>query len=276
MRIKTIILSLFNVIHNKKNKVMSQSADDLEKKEFTLVETTQQQILNYINNEGLKVNDTLPKENELADLLGVSRVVVREALSSLRSLGFVETKKKKGTILLSPKPFDVIEVIISSGALSESTVKDLYELRLMLEIGLADFVFERKDEANMAKLLKLIEEEEHCEDSQRLVEIDIEFHSILYKMANSRSLSNFQNLLGKTFMFYPHQRPENWRSMEIITHRSLYRILDKGNPEAFRSAMRLHLTYQFSNRDEYLQTYYDNISHFVGGLQKNEKRIDNH
>lgn len=254
---------------------MSQSSDDLEKREFTLVETTQQQILNYINNEGLKVNDTLPKENELADLLGVSRVVVREALSSLRSLGFVETKKRKGTILLSPKPFDVIEVIISSGTLSENTVKDLYELRLMLEIGLADFAFERKDEESMAKLWKLVEEEEHCQDSQRLVEIDIEFHSILYKMANSRSLSNFQNLLGKTFMFYPHRRPKNWRSMEFITHRSLYRILDNGNAETFRSAMRLHLSYQFSNREKYIQTYYNNTSQIVGNSLKNKDKINN-
>lgn len=247
---------------------MSQEVDDIEKRESSLVETTQQQILDYINNQGLKVNDTLPKENELADSLGVSRVVVREALSSLRSLGFVETKKRKGTILLSPKPFDVIEVIISSGTLSENTIRDLYELRLMLEIGMADFVFERKDAAGMARLLQLVEEEELCEDSQRLVEIDIEFHSVLYKMANSKSLSNFQNLLGKIFLLYPLQRPKDWRVQEIITHRSLYRILDTGNAEAFRSAMRLHLTYQFENSEKYLKTYYNNISQAGGNLEK--------
>lgn len=151
-----------------------------------------------------------------------------------------------------------MEVIINSGALDESSVRDLYELRLMLEIGSADFIFERKDEKSMAMLLKLVDEEDICEDARRLVEIDIEFHSILYRMANSRSLSNFQSLIGKIFTLYP-QRPKNWRQQEIITHRSLYRILQNGNPDAFRSAMRLHLTYQFENRDKYLKAYYDKV-----------------
>lgn len=227
-------------------------------KELTLVETIQQRILEFITKEGYQSNLVLPKENELADTLGVSRVVVREALSSLRALGFLETKKKKGTILVSPQPFGVMEVIINSGALDESSVRDLYELRLMLEIGSADFIFERKDEKSMAMLLKLVDEEDICEDARRLVEIDIEFHSILYRMANSRSLSNFQSLIGKIFTLYP-QRPKNWRQQEIITHRSLYRILQNGNPDAFRSAMRLHLTYQFENRDKYLKAYYDKV-----------------
>lgn len=234
--------------------------EEYNNKELTLVESTQQQILNYVTKDGYQSNLALPKEDELATTLGVSRVVVREALSRLRALGFLETKKKKGSILVSPQPFGIMEIIISSGALDDNSVKDLYELRLMLEVGLADFVFERKDEEGMLKLLRLIEEEEACEDHKRLVEIDIEFHTVLYQMANSRSLSNFQSLIGKIFTLYPSKRPDNWRQQEVITHRSLYRILQNGTPDAFRAAMRLHLTYQFENRDKYLKAYYDKVT----------------
>lgn len=231
--------------------------DAYNKKELTLVEVTQQQILEHVTKGGYQSNSILPKEDELANTLGVSRVVVREALSRLRALGFLETKKKKGTILISPQPFGIMEIIINSGALDEISVRDLYELRLMLEVGLADFIFERKDEQSMSRLLRLVEEEETCEDSRRLIDIDIEFHTILYQMANSRSLSGFQSLIGKIFTLYPKERPKNWRQQEIITHHSLYRILENGNPDGFRSAMRLHLTYQFENRDKYLKAYYD-------------------
>ena len=234
--------------------------EEYNNKELTLVESTQQQILNYVTKDGYQSNLALPKEDELATTLGVSRVVVREALGRLRALGFLETKKKKGSILVSPQPFGIMEIIISSGALDDNSVKDLYELRLMLEVGLADFVFERKDEEGMLKLLRLIEEEETCEDHKRLVEIDIEFHTVLYQMANSRSLSNFQSLIGKIFTLYPSKRPDNWRQQEVITHRSLYRILQNGTPDAFRAAMRLHLTYQFENRDKYLKAYYDKVT----------------
>ena len=227
---------------------------DSDKKELTLVETTQQQILDYITKNGYRSNIILPKENELANTLGVSRVVIREALSRLRVLGFLETKKKKGTMLVSPQPFDVMKIIINSGALDKSSIKDLHELYLMLEVGLADFIFERKDEENMSKLLKLVEEEEVCKNVKRLIDIDIEFHSILYKMANNQSLSVFQNLITNIFAFY-HQKIKEPKQPEIITHRSLYTILKNGNPETFRSAMRLHLTYQFENKDKYPAAY---------------------
>lgn len=229
------------------------------KKEVTLVETTQQQILDYVTKNGYQINTPLPKESELAEILGVSRVVVREALSRLRALGFLETKKKKGTIMVSPEPFDIFKMIIRSGALSEETVSDLYELRLMLEIGLADFIFERKTDEGMDKLIQIIEEEEACEDAQRLAELDIEFHKVLYQMTNSRSLSSFQSLIGKIFTLYP-RKGKRERLPEIITHRSLYHILKTGNPDSFRSAMRLHLTYQFENKEKYLNEYYRKVN----------------
>lgn len=234
----------------------STEMNNEEKKELTLVEVTQQQILEYVTKGGYEPNQLLPKENELSEILGVSRVVIREALSHLRALGFIETKRKKGTVLLSPQPFEIMGVIVSSRALDEESVKDLYELRLMLEVGAADFIFERKTDEAMAELEKLIEEEENCTDPRRLVEIDIEFHSILYKMSNSRSLANFQTLIGKIFTLYP-QRPENWRNLEIITHRGLFRILQNGTADSFRSAMRLHLTHQFNNKSKYLEAYYN-------------------
>ncbi len=229
------------------------------KKELTLVESAQQQILDLVTKDGYQINSLLPKENELAEILGVSRVVIREALSSLRALGFLETKKKKGTIMISPEPFDIFKMIIRSGALNEETVSDLYELRLMLEIGLADFIFDRKTEDGMNQLKAVLDEEDITEDPHRLAELDIQFHTILYKMANSRALSSFQTLIGKIFTIYPRKEKRE-RPPEIITHRSLYHILQTGNPDSFRSAMRLHLTYQFENREKYLQEYQKKIN----------------
>lgn len=227
-----------------------------QKKGPTLVESTQQQILDHITKDGFHNNMPLPKESELAETLGVSRVVIREALSSLRALGFLETKKKKGSVMVSPEPFDLFKMIIRSGALSEDTISDLYELRLMLEIGIADFIFERKTEEGMSQLMTIVEKEEICEDPHRLAELDIKFHSVLYKMANSRALSSFQSLIGTIFTVYPRKSRKE-RQPEIITHRSLYHILNTGNPDSFRSAMRLHLTYQFENKERYLNEYHN-------------------
>src|SRR5699024_10460082 len=111
------------------------------KKESTLTEQTEQKILKYISEQAYQLGDTLPKENEFSEILGVSRVVLREALSRLRILGFVETKRKRGTILTSPNLFYGVKTIVNSGKLDEDSLKDLYEVRIMLEIGMADFIF---------------------------------------------------------------------------------------------------------------------------------------
>lgn len=75
----------------------------MKKDDLSLVEQTQREILKYISQNSSK--PTLPKEQEFVELLGVSRIVVREALSRLRALGIIETKRKKGTVVVVPEIF---------------------------------------------------------------------------------------------------------------------------------------------------------------------------
>ena len=99
------------------------------KEDITLVEQTQRDILKYISQNG-NAAARLPKEQEFVELLGVSRVVVREALSRLRALGIIETKRKKGTVVVVPEIFGVLKSIVASGLLDKDTLRDLYQLRL--------------------------------------------------------------------------------------------------------------------------------------------------
>ncbi len=56
----------------------------------SLVDRAEKEIINLFVNQGLKVGDALPKEIELAETLGVSRTVVREAMLRLRMVGLIE------------------------------------------------------------------------------------------------------------------------------------------------------------------------------------------
>ncbi|SKA44526.1 DNA-binding transcriptional regulator, FadR family [Chitinophaga eiseniae] len=215
-------------------------------KELTLAEQIERKILKYISEKGYQLGDALPKENELAEILGVSRVVLREALSRLRILGFIETKRKRGTVLTSPNIFYGFKTILSSGTLDKDSLKDLYEVRLMLEIGMADFLFLHKEERYLNDLQRIIEEENMTADSEQLTKLDIRFHSTLYKMSGNKSLYAFQNLLNTLFATYAPRR-KDWKVKQIISHESLLEILKCGTADAFRTAMRLHLNTRFEN-----------------------------
>lgn len=217
------------------------------KKDPTLTEKTEQQILGYVTEKGYQLGDIFPKESEFAEILGVSRVVIREALSRLRMMGFIETKRKRGTILKSPDMFYGVKTIVNSGKLDMESLKDLYEVRIMLEIGMADFIFLRKTEESLKVLENIVAKEEAADvnDLETLASLDIQFHTALYKMSGNKSLGTFQSLLNTLFTTY--SRSKNWRNRQIISHSTLVGILKKGTTDAFRTGMRLHLNTRFED-----------------------------
>lgn len=224
----------------------------MEKKNDTLVEQTQRNILRYIVHNSQGINSVLPKEQELADLLGVSRVVVREALSRIRALGFIETKKKKGTVVIMPEIFGVLKLIVESGILNRESLQELYQLRLMLEIGMSDFIFLNKTEEDIAALQDIVEREESATSTEESIKLDILFHSTLYNITKNKSLTDFQNLLEPLFRFYA-PRSKDYRARQIVTHSSLVYMLRNGTADQFRMAMRMHLNTQFEDMERTLE-----------------------
>ena len=225
------------------------------KDDVSLVEQTQRDILEYISKNNS--NAQLPKEQEFVGLLGVSRVVVREALSRLRALGIIETKRKKGTVVVVPEIFGGLKAIVMSG------LRDLYQLRLMLEIGMADFVFRNKNEEIIRKLEEIVacevelerqlirteDDDEAREIAEKLRDVDIQFHSTLFETTANKSLMDFQYLLRHLFSLYAPRAKKDFHSHTIVTHVGLFNLLRNGTADAFRMAMRLHLKTQFENME---------------------------
>ncbi len=235
-----------------------------KKEKLSLVEKTERNILGYISSH-IDAND-LPKEQEFVEILGVSRVVVREALSRLRAIGIIETKRKKGTVLASPPIFGTLKVIVESGCLTKETLKDLYELRLMLEIGMADFIYMNKTEEQMDELEQIVsqgvaihKEIDVTEDPDRrralaieATQKELEFHSTLFRMTGNKSLMDFQNIMKHLFTHYNSKVDNEFHRQTLVSHVILFNILREGTPDAFRTAMRLHLNTQFLDMEAIL------------------------
>lgn len=240
------------------------------KEDVTLVEQTQRDILKYISQNGN--SSRLPKEQEFVELLGVSRVVVREALSRLRAVGIIETKRKKGTVVVVPEVFGVLKSIVASGLLDKDTLRDLYQLRLMLEIGMADFIYMSRTDAQMEELDRIVAEEVSLSNemataddmdqryaiAKKLTDVDVRFHSKLFEMTGNKSLIDFQYILRHLFtLYYPKIRTD-YHSRTLVSHVSLYNILRTSTPDAFRMGMRLHLKTQFDNMESILENTFNN------------------
>ncbi len=242
----------------------------MKKEDLSLVEQTQRDILKFISQNS--ENPHLPKEQEFVEILGVSRVVVREALSRLRALGIIETKRKRGTVVVAPEIFAVLKTIIASGVLDKDTLRDLYQLRIMLEVGMADFIYLKKTPDQMELLDEIVSEEVELERemtmaeteeqrysvAKKLTDVDIRFHSALYEMTGNKSLIDFQYILRHLFTLYRPKLKADYHSRTIVSHVSLFNLLRTGTADAFRMAMRLHLKTQFENMESILDRTIEN------------------
>ncbi len=220
---------------------------------LSLVDKVEMRLMEYFKDNNLKPGDPIAKEMDLSESLGVSRTVVREALLRLRTLGFIESKKHKGMTFKEPDIINNFERILEPNLLGQKTLKSLFELRLILEMGMADFLFEYKTDADIAELEQIVAEEEATNYDKTKFSLDreIAFHGKLYQISKNRTLQRFQDLLLPVFEY--HFQQENYSnggdyeysSGEFVNHKMLLGHLKSGSPETFRNAMRRHLEPHF-------------------------------
>ena len=209
----------------------------------------EKKLVEILQKKKLKVGDSIPKEVELAETLGVSRTVIREALLRLRMMGLIESKKKKGAVITSPDLFGIMSKSMNPHILDQETLKGIFEIRLALEIGMADFLFNRIRKEDLDELNDIVKKEPKITDQHLFnIEHEIAFHGKLYEITGNETLKKFQKMLLPVFD-YVHRSGLLGKEMPLkkfVSHKGLVDILEKGTPEQFRNAMRLHLENHFA------------------------------
>lgn len=215
----------------------------------SLVDKVEANLVELLQQRKLKVGDTIPKELELAELLGVSRTVVREALLRLRTMGLIESKKKKGAVITSPDLFGIIGKSMNPHILDEETLREMFEIRLVLEIGMADLLFQRATKEDIAELRKIVSSEPPATQFHLFnIEHEIAFHGKLYEITGNTTMKKFQKMLLPVFDYVHHSgllKKQPVLKM-FVSHKELVDILENGTPDQFRVGMRQHLENHFA------------------------------
>ncbi|MEA1886778.1 MAG: GntR family transcriptional regulator [Bacteroidota bacterium] len=218
-----------------------------------MVDKVEMNLVNYFIKSGLQPGDPIPKEVELADYMGVSRTVIRESLIRLKTMGIIESRKHKGTLIKSPNLTTVLERSMIPAILDNSTLRDIFELRLVLEIGMADFIYQHITDDDISELEKIVSEEPKSPNNI-LFDIDHEilFHSKLYEITKNETLKNFQAILLPVFNYVYDSGLINKpiKKKKFVSHKELVNILKNGNADEFMMAMRKHLDNHFERIKE--------------------------
>lgn len=215
----------------------------------SLVDRVEANLVELLKQRKLKVGDAIPKEVELAESLGVSRTVVREALLRLRMMGLIESKKKKGAVITSPDLFAILGKSMNPYILDQDTLKEIFEIRLVLEIGMADFIIERVTPADLKELRAIVADEPAVSETFKFqIEHEILFHGKLYEITGNETLKKFQKMLLPVFD-YVHSSGLLKKEVAIkkfVSHKGLVDIIENGSAEMLRNGMRNHLENHFA------------------------------
>lgn len=149
------------------------------------------EIIHMIETGILKPGDKLPTETVFAEELGVSRGILREALTILQSQGYISRKPKDGTYIRSlPEKNAVNESIIAM--FKKATYRDLLEMRESLEQKAVELAIERAEDEEILEIEQMLSKTGLTEERSSL--LDQDFHLRLAELSKNVLLINFINL----------------------------------------------------------------------------------
>ncbi len=191
----------------------------------------------------------LPNEDELCRQFDVSRTVIREAIRFMDAKGLVEVRPRIGTRICDPSRWVLTDSVLLKwrieSELEMGLIKDLVELRSMIEPMAASFAAERASEEEIQALEAAFKDMEKATNLDEQIEADIRFHlSILEACGNELVVSSLrpviESILGSVFRRYMEF---DAAKKSLVVHGKLFRAIADRNSEQAMIEMQEMISY---------------------------------
>lgn len=206
-----------------------------------------ERIKNLILTERLNVGDRLPTERSLAERFGVSRIIVREAISYLKAIGIVESRQGSGNYVIRLP--DGSEPFYDNGSI-EYDLDELINAREFMEVAIATFFtenFTRQMLEDMEYALHSMEVNFHQGKILDVVEADVMFHHIYAQACGNTILYDFLDRLTnymKSKIWLVLKRDYLWdhgyQQRSIENHKRVFQALLRRDRDMLIKSIKQH------------------------------------
>jgi DNA-binding FadR family transcriptional regulator len=216
-------------------------------KRRSLAETAVAEMTARIRNGVYRPGDKLPTEPQFMAELGVSRTVIREAVSRLQAAGLVETKHGIGTFVLNGAPTAGLDI---GNVVTIRDVMAMLEIRISLETEAAALAALRRSDQQLAEMRRAIEEfDADVEAGRSSIAADFRFHLQIALATGNRYFENVFRGLGTSTIprtrldtaRITHEPGQSYLQRNNLEHQSIFEGIARQDPESARAAMRMHL-----------------------------------
>ena len=229
----------------------------MEKKRAELVRA----LTALIREPGRYPEGRLPPERNLAESLGVSRNLLREAIITMEALGLLEIRERQGAYITSPGTEDFAASLKFLAIWPEDLLSHLMEMRLVIEVPAAGLAALRRTEVELARMrdcvahLDAVQENPDRGLSSGAI-WDTLLHTLVLNAAHNPVLSRMYEGLSSTMEKYIVLSRSKllalggWPEKILDEHRRLVDAIEARNSEAAQEALRSHLDGALSKLNE--------------------------
>ncbi|MFP3153958.1 FadR family transcriptional regulator [Lachnospiraceae bacterium ZAX-1] len=196
-----------------------------------------------------RLGDKLPNENELAVMFGVSRTTVREAILYLVTQNVLEIRRGKGTYVLEASGveedfgFDHLKFM-------HLKMRDLYELRMMLEPQISYYAAMRATNEEIEEILtigKNLEDERSEKEEDALG--NMHFHNAIAKATHNEFGIKLMEIINEALIkaFKVNQLKQIMYEDTMIDHQLIMEFLRLRDGEGAKQAMYLHMRHSMKD-----------------------------
>ncbi|RMQ40914.1 Transcriptional regulator, GntR family, partial [Pseudomonas cichorii] len=209
---------------------------------------TQQLVAEFsrkIREGEIKSGEKLPTEQVIIRETGVSRTVVREAMSRLQAEGLVETRHGIGTFVVDasrPRDFQIPQ--IAAGNPPDAAA--IIELRLSLEPESAALAAQRRTPQQLDTIRQALDELHRCAEAGiDTFQADFEFHRAIVQCTANSFFTDVMNQLGHSILPRAQVGFGNVPALELLDdpdiqqreQEQLYSAIAHQDRDAARAAM---------------------------------------
>ncbi len=209
-----------------------------------LAPQVEEELMNYILHEPVKIGEKIPNEYELASRFGVGRSTIREVVKSLVTKGILEVRRGSGTYVVGTSSPESDPLGLEKFTDKYKLALELFEVRLMLEPEIAALASEHATPEEKEELRRLCDETEKLYLSgKNHTKKDVEFHTCIARCSRNRVVEQLLPIIQTAVVTFVNLTHRRLMEETIETHRAVLDAIIRGDSVGARCAMIMHLTY---------------------------------
>ncbi|MEI3604138.1 FadR/GntR family transcriptional regulator [Pseudogracilibacillus sp. SE30717A] len=201
-------------------------------------------IVSMIKKGQLQPGERLESIEKLASNFGVSRSVIREALTGLRMMGLVHIQHGEGTFIANFNHASLSIPVTASIIMKKEDIKELLEVRKILESGAVRLAALHHTQEDIQKIEQAIDE---MKNNQLDETADYHFHYLIIQASQNKMLMSLLESISKIMIETIHDAQKIILNKEetaeplIKDHELIYQAIINKQPDQAEKYMLQHL-----------------------------------